>query len=142
MLDGYLAAGVLAPSGAGSEALYSAAWERFPKCGQGPETFLEFMVNRYKELQAEYGDTRALAAMFLDADDVGMAEWARGFAQGANILKAAWPTDLFVAEERMMVSLLARLAEGELPDQDACADVLTFVEWRWQTRYGGREGNA
>ena len=36
-----------------------------------------------------------------------------------------------------MVSLLARLAEGELSDMDACADVLTFIQWRWQARYGG-----
>ena len=35
-----------------------------------------------------------------------------------------------------MVSLLARLAEGQLSDLDACADVLTFIQWRWQARYG------
>ena len=43
----------------------------------------------------------------------------------------------FVHEERRMVSLLARLAEGELSDLDACTDVLTFIQWRWQARYGG-----
>ena len=35
-----------------------------------------------------------------------------------------------------MVSLLARLAEGELSDLDARADVLTFIEWRWRARGG------
>ena len=85
--------------------------ERFSK--QGPETFLEFMANRYKQLRAEYRETRALAVMSLDADDLGMMEWARVCAQGVKILKAAWSTGLFVAEERMMVSLLAQLAEGD-----------------------------
>ena len=75
--------------------------------------------------------------MFLSADDVGVTEWAQGFARGVRILEAAWPMDLFVPEERRMVSLLARLPEGELADLDACADVLTFIEWRWQARYGG-----
>ena len=75
--------------------------------------------------------------MVLAADDIGMTEWAQGFAQGVGILEGGWPTDRFVHEERRMVSLLARLAEGELSDLDACADVLTFIQWRWQARYGG-----
>ena len=95
------------------------------------------MTNRYDALLAQYGETRAVAAMILAADDIGMTEWAQGFAQGVRILEEAWPTDLFVHEERRMVSLLARLAEGELSDLDACTDVLTFIQWRWQARYGG-----
>ena len=75
--------------------------------------------------------------MFLAAEDIGMTEWARGFAQGFALVRTAWPTDRFVAEERQMVLLLARLAEGKLADWDECADVLTFVEWRWQIRHGG-----
>ena len=75
--------------------------------------------------------------MILAADDSGMTEWAQGFAQGVSILKGAWPTDRFVPEERRIVLLLARLAEGELSDLDACADMLTFIEWQWQARYGG-----
>ena len=138
-LDGYLAAGVLAPSEAGPDALYSAATERFPDGSGGPasEPFLTHMTNRYDALQAQYGESHTVAAMILAADDIGMTEWAQGFAQGVRILEAAWPTDLFIPEERRMVSLLARLAEGELADLDACADVLTFIEWRWQARYGG-----
>lgn len=65
-----------------------------------------------------------------------MTQWARGLAQGVRIMEAAWPTDWFVADERRMVSLLARLAEGELSDIEACSDVLTFIQWRWQVRYG------
>ena len=138
-LDGYLGAGVLAPSGAGPETLYSAAAERFPDgAGPGSEPLATYMAKRYEELQVRYGETRAAAAMLLAADDVGMTQWARGFAQGVRIMQAAWPTDWFVADERRMVSLLARLAEGELSDLDACAEVLTFIEWRWQVRYGGR----
>ena len=95
------------------------------------------MTNRYDALQAQYGETHAVAAMMLAADDIGMTEWAQGFAQGVRNLEGAWPTDWFVHEERRMVSLLARLAEGELSDLDACADVLTFIQWRWQARYGG-----
>ena len=76
--------------------------------------------------------------MLLEADDLGMIDWARGFAQGVKILEAGWPTDWFVAEERRMVALLVRLAEGELLDLDACADVVTFIQWRWQARYGDR----
>ena len=137
-LDGYLAAGVLAPSEAGPDALYSAAVDRFPDGGGlGPEAFLAHMTNRYDALLAQYGETHGVAAMILAADDIGMTEWAQGFAQGVRILEEAWPTDLFVHEERRMVSLLARLAEGELSDMDACADVLTFIQWRWQARYGG-----
>ena len=137
-LDGYLAAGVLAPSEAGPDALYSAAVDRFPDGGGlGPEPFLAHMTNRYDALQAQYGETHGVAAMILAADDIGMTEWAQGFAQGVRILEEAWPTDLFVHEERRMVSLLARLAEGELSDLDACTDVLTFIQWRWQARYGG-----
>ena len=137
-LDGYLAAGVLAPSGAGPERLYSAAAERFPDgAGPGSEPLATYMATRYEELQVRYGETREAAAMFLAADDVGMTQWARGFAQGVSIMEAAWPTDWFVADERRMVSLLARLAEGELSDLEACADVLTFIQWRWQARYGG-----
>ena len=137
-LDGYLAAGVLAPSGGGPEMLYSAALERFPD-GRGPgsEPLLGYMANRYEELQARYGETRDTAAMFLAADDIGMTQWARGFAQGVSIMEAAWLTDWFMADERRMVSLLAGLAEGELSDLEACADVLTFIQWRWQVRYGG-----
>ena len=136
-LDGYLAAGVLAPSGAGPEMLYSAAEERFPD-GAGPESELlsAYMAKRYEELQVRYGETRAAAAMLLAAGDVGMTQWARGFAQGVRTMEAAWPTDWFVADERRMVSLLARLAEGELLDIEAYADVLTFIQWRWQVRYG------
>ena len=81
--------------------------------------------------------TREAAAMFLAADDVGMTQWARGFAMGVRIVETAWPTDWFVADERRIVSLLARLAEGELSDLEACADVLAFIQWRWQARYGG-----
>ena len=137
-LDGYLATGVLAPSEAGPDALYSAAVDRFPDGGGlGPEAFLVHMTNRYDALQDQYGETHGVAAMILAADDIGMTEWAQGFAQGVRILEGAWPTDLFVHEERRMVSLLARLAEGELSDLDACADVLTFIQWRWQARYGG-----
>ena len=137
-LDGYLAAGVLAPSEGGPDALYSAAMERFPDGGgPGSEPFLTHMTNRYDALQAQYGESHAVAAMILAADDIVMTEWAQGFAQGVRILEGAWPTDRFVHEERRMVSLLARLAEGELADMDACADVLTFIQWRWQTRYGG-----
>ena len=137
-LDGYLAAGVLAPSEVGPDALYAAAVDRFPDGGSlGPEAFLVQMTIRYDALQAQYGETHAVAAMMLAADDIGMTEWAQGFAQGVRILEEAWPTDLFVHEERRMVSLLARLAEGELSDLDACADVLTFIQWRWQARYGG-----
>ena len=136
-LDGYLAAGVLAPSGAGPEMLYAAAEERFAD-GAGPdsEPLPTYMAKRYEELQARYGETREAAAMLLAADDVGITQWARGFAQGVRIMEAAWPTDWFVADERRMVSLLARLAEGELSDIEACADVLTFIHWRWQARYG------
>ena len=136
-LDGYLAAGVLAPSGGEPEALYSAAVERFPD-GGGPdsEPLSTSMAKRYEALQTQYGETHGVAAMLLAADDVGMTEWAQGFAQGVKIMEAAWPTDLFVPEERRMMSLLARLAEGELSDLDACADVLTFIQWRWQARYG------
>ena len=137
-LDGYLAAGVLAPSEAGPDALYSAAMERFPDGGgSGPEAFLIHMTNRYEALMVQYGETHAMAAMILAADDIGMMEWAQGLAQGVRILEAAWTTDWFVPEERRMVSLLGRLAEGELSDLDACADVLTFIQWRWQARYGG-----
>ena len=133
----YLAAGVLAPSEAGPDALYSAAVDRFPDGGGlGPEAFLVHMTNRCDALQAQYGESHVVAAMILAADDIGMTEWAQGFAQGVRILEAAWPTDLFIPEEHRMVSLLARLAEGELADLDACADVLTFIEWRWQARYG------
>ena len=88
-LDGYLAAGAPRPPRAGPEALCPAAAERFPK--HGPEAFLKFMANRYKELRAEYGETRALAAIFLGADDLGMMEWARGCAQGVKILKRLGP---------------------------------------------------
>ena len=138
-LDGCLAADVLAPSGARPDALYSAAVERFPdgSGGPGPEAFLTYMTNRYEVLQAQYGETNAVAAMILAADDIRIMEWAKGFAQGVRMLEAAWPTDRFVPEERRLVLLLARLAEGELADLDACADVLTFIEWRWQARYGG-----
>ena len=137
-LDGYLAAGVLAPSGDGPDALYSAATERFPDGGgPGSEPLLTQMTKRYEALQARYGESHGVAAMILAADDIGMTEWAQGFAQGVKMLEGAWLTDLFVPEERRMVSLLARLAEGELADIDACADVLTFIEWRWQARYGG-----
>ena len=38
--------------------------------------------------------------------------------QGVRIVESAWPTEWFVAEERRMMSLLARLAEGELADLD------------------------
>ena len=137
-LDGYLAAGVLAPSGAGPDMLYAAAAERFPDGGSESESLSAYMAKRYEALQAQYGETRAVAAMLLAADDIGMTEWAQGFAQGVSIMKAAWPTVLFVPEERRMVSLLARLAGGELSDLDACADVATFIEWRWQARYGGK----
>ena len=34
-----------------------------------------------------------------------------------------------------MMSLLARLAEGELADFDDCTDVVTFIKWRWEARY-------
>ena len=137
-LDGYLAAGVLAPSEVGPDALYSAAVDRFPDGGGlGPEAFLALMTNRYDALLAQYGETHGVAAMILAADDIGMTEWAQGFAQGVRILEGAWPTDRFVHEERRMVLLLARLAEGELSDLDACTDVLTFIQWRWQARYGG-----
>ena len=81
--------------------------------GPGPEAFLAHMTNRYDAVQAQYGETHAVAAMMLAADDIGMTEWAQGFAQGVRILEGAWPTDRFVHEERRMVSLLARLAEGE-----------------------------
>ena len=137
-LDGYLAAGVLAPSGAGPDMLYAAAAERFPDGGSESESLSAYMAKRYEALQTQYGETRAVAAMLLAADDIGMTEWAQGFAQGVSIMKAAWPTVLFVPEERRMVSLLARLAGGELSDLDACADVATFIEWRWQARYGGK----
>ena len=61
-LDGYLAAGVLAPSEARPDALYSAAVERFPdgSGGPGPEAFLTYMTNRYEVLQAQYGETNAV----------------------------------------------------------------------------------
>ena len=95
------------------------------------------MAKRYEELLVQYGETRAAAAMLLAADDVGMTQWARGCAQGVSIMEAAWPTDWFVADERRMVSLFAQLAEGELSDLEAYGDVLTFIEWRWQVRYGG-----
>ena len=136
-LDGYLAAAVLAPSEAGPGPLCSAVLEHFPEGGErGSESLPASMRRRYETLRSDYGNTRAVAATFLAGEDVGMTEWARGFAQGVAIMETAWPTDLFVAEERQMVSLLARLAEGELADWDECADVLTFVEWRWQVRYG------
>ena len=53
-LDGYLAAGALAPSGAGPEALYSAAVERFPD-GGGPdsEPLSTSMARRYEALQTQ-----------------------------------------------------------------------------------------
>ena len=102
--------------------------------GGGPdsEPLSTSMAKRYEALQTQYGENHGVAAMLLAADDVGMTEWAQGFAQGVKIMEAAWPTDLFVPEERRMMSLLARLAEGELSDLDACADVLTFILWRWQ----------
>ena len=137
-LDGYLAAAVLAPSEVGPGALYSAALGHFPEGGErGSEPMLRRMTKRYKTLLSQYGNTREIAAMFLAAEDIGMTEWARGFAQGVAIVQTAWPKDRFVADERQMVSLLARLAEGELADWDECADVVTFVEWRWQVQYGG-----
>ena len=118
--------------------LYSAAVERFPDGGgPGSEPFLKHMANRYEALQAQYGETRAVAAMFLAADDIGMTEWAQGFAQGVRIMEAAWPTVWFGPEERRIMSLLSRLAEGELSDLEACAEVVTFIQWRWQARYGG-----
>ena len=130
-LDGYLAAGVLAPSEAGPDALYAAGVDRFPDGGGlGPEAYMAHMTKRYDALRVQYGETHAVAAMMLAADDIGMTEWAQGFAQGVRILEGAWPTDRFVHEERRMVSLLARLAEGELSDLDVCADVLTFIQWR------------
>ena len=56
-LDGYLAAGVLAPSEAGPDALYGAVVDRFPDGGGlGPEAFLAHMTNRYDALQAQYGE--------------------------------------------------------------------------------------
>ena len=110
-LDGYLAAGVLAPSAARSEKLYSAAAERFADgAGPGSEPLVTYVAKRYEELLVQYEETRAAAAMLLAADEVGMTQWARGFAQGVSIVEAAWPTDWFVADERRMVSVLARLA--------------------------------
>ena len=113
-LDGYLAAGVLSPLGAEPNALYSAAAERFCNGGDGQEAepFLTFMTNRYEALQAAYGETRRVVAMFEAADDLGMTDWAQGFAQGVRIMETGWPTEMFIAAERRMVSLLARLAEG------------------------------
>ena len=138
-LDGYLAAGVLSPSGAEPDALYSAAAERFCNGGDGQKTepFLTFMANRYEELEAEYGEVRRVVAMFESADDLGMPAWAQGFAHGVRILEAGWPTEMFIAAERRMVSLLARLAEGELANLEACAEVVTFIQWRWEARQIG-----
>ena len=138
-LDGYLAAGVLSPAGAKPDALFSAAAERLCNDGDGQETgtFLIFMTKRYEELQASYGETRRIVAMVEAADDLGMTEWARGFAQGVSIMKTGWPTEMFIAAERRMVSLLARLAEGELADLEACAEVVTFIQWRWEARQIG-----
>ena len=138
-LDGFLAAGVLAPTGAGPEALYTAVQERFRNAGNQPgtEPLVTYLANRYEELAAVYGEVRTVASMFLGADDLGMTEWARGFGQGVRIMKSEWPTEWFVAEERRMVSLLAGLAEGELGNVDDCTDVVTFIQWRWQGRYGG-----
>ena len=139
-LDGYLAAGVLSPAGAKPDALYSAAAERFCNGGDGQKTepFLTFMTNRYEELEAEYGEVRRVVAMFESADDLGMPAWAQGFAHGVRILEAGWPTEMFIAAERRMVSLLARLAEAELADLEACAEVVTFIQWRWEARQIGR----
>ena len=138
-LDGYLAAGVLSPSGAEPGVLFSAAAERFCNGGDEKETepFLTFMTNRYEALQAENGETRLVVAMFEVADDLGMTDWALGFAQGVRILEAGWPTEQFIAAERQMVSLLARLAEGELADLEACAEVVVFIQWRWEARHAG-----
>ena len=87
-LDGYLGAGVLAPSGAGPETLYSAAAERFPDgAGPGSEPLATYMAKQYEELQVRYGETRAAAVILLAADDAGTTQWARGFAQGAS---ASW----------------------------------------------------
>lgn len=137
-LDGFLAAGVLAPAGAAPEALYTAVEERFRNTGDQPgtEPLGTYMANRYEELAAAYGEVRTVATMFLAADDLGMTEWSQGFAQGVRIMKSAWPTEWFVAEERRMVSLLARLAKGELRGVEDCTDVVTFIQWRWQGRYG------
>ena len=65
-LDGYLAAGVLAPSGALPEALYEARAEHFGNAGIGPgaEPLRTYMTSRYAVLEAEYGETRAVAKMF------------------------------------------------------------------------------
>lgn len=136
-LDGYLAAGVLAPSGTGPEMLYAEAAERFGKAGVGPgaKPLRTHITDRYAALQTVYGETRTVASMFLAADDLGVTEWARGFAQGVKVVESAWPTEWFVAEERRMMSLLARLAEGEMANLDDCTDVVTFIQWRWQARY-------
>ena len=138
-LDGYLAAGVLSPAGAKPDALFSAAAERLCVGGDSRETkaFLAFMANRYEELQAAYGETSRVVAMVEAADDLGMTDWARGFAQGVRIMKTGWPTDMFIAAERRTVALLARLAEGELADLEACAEVVVFVQRRWEARRAG-----
>ena len=145
-LDGFLAARVLAPSGAGREALYAAAAERFRNAGdeQEAEPLGGFMTSRYEELLSEYGESRTVASMFLTADDLGMTVRARGFAQAVRIMKSAWPTEWFVAGERRMVSLLARLEEGGLSNLDECADVVTFIhcDGRSSTGAGGNDDMA
>ena len=51
-------------------------------------------------------------------------------------MKSAWSTEWFVSEARRTVSLLARLAVGELADVGDWADVVIFIQWRWEGRYG------
>ena len=60
--------------------------------------------------------------MFLSADDVGVTEWAQGFARGVRILEAAWPMDLFVmtyAAHRGSLNVPALPAGMSTPVEDS-----------------------
>ncbi len=119
-------------------ALVSAPVERF--CdgthGRALAEVVMHMMDRYDELQSGFCDSRFVAAMLAELDDEALMASAQGFAQGVRILEADGPTEEFSGDERRSLSLLAGMAEGELPVTDARIDLAGCVEIGVAMRHG------
>ena len=136
--DGYLSAAILAPLGAGPDALIATAVKRAGTRADAPtgERLATALTVRHGELETGYREARFVAKMFAGFDERELRAWAQGFAMGVGILDTEWPTEAFIAAERRSLSQIAALAEGERVDLDTRAEVVRFIRARLTIRAG------
>jgi hypothetical protein len=121
-LDGYLAAGAVAPLLATPTEWLGAILDKMAFADEAAfHRFVEIVVLRANDADGWCADAGAITARLAALGDAGRCDWAAGFAAFVAAMRHVWPKRMLRAEDRRIIATLDAVAEAGLSSDLALA---------------------